>query len=474
MMNLTTEVQRRGGELVNLWRTFWFRQEPAHTLGLVRIAFGGILVFWTLWMWQGLYAGFGTDGVVPNPPARAFVWGVFHEFTSNQALVIGWFVLLGASIALMVGWHSRLAAVVVFILVMSLERRNPGIFNGGDALLRIESVYMMLAPCGAALSLDQRRRTGSFWSAQQIRPWALRLLQIQLSIVYLSTVVAKLSGETWHNGTAVLYSLNLTDLQTFHLPSFISHNLLLSNVMTWGTLVIEVAIGLLVWNRRCRPWVLLGGVVLHLSISLAIEVGFFTFVTFVLYLAFIPAERAKAVAEGVQSRLQKLSARRRHSALVSDDEKLPKYGMQEVVPENVEHKLRDEEIGVLRQDDHDERNGGRRRLPTVTTPQRVPPPAARRRPNGHVPNSDAATFSSTPHTGRLADTEPPHRVGEAGRKPVNDLRGDGRPPRDPAPVPAPHRDSAEPSGRHARRFASAEDPQRGFHWPDDVRSRIDV
>jgi hypothetical protein len=314
MINLTTEVKRRAGMIGERWNAFWFGPELAYTLGIVRIAFGGLLVVWTLWMYQGLNAALGPRGVVPNPPSRPLMWGVFHVFQTEQALLVGWAVLLASAIALMVGWHSRIAAILVFVLIFSLERRDPAIFNGGDALLRIEALFLALAPCGAALSLDQRRRSGSFFSAQQIRPWALRLLQIQLSIVYLSTVVVKLSGETWHNGTAVLYSLNQTDIQTIHLPAFLAHNLLISNALSWGTLVIEVALGTLVWNRRWRPWVLGAGVMLHLSIEMVLQVGFFTFVTFILYLAFIPPERAEMIAKGAQKRLAALVSRIRRGS----------------------------------------------------------------------------------------------------------------------------------------------------------------
>ena len=61
-------------------------------------------------------------------------------------------------------------------------------------------------------------------------------------------------------------------------------------MLTFGTLALELSLGLLVWNRRLRPWVLLGGVGLHLGIDYAIRVGFFSYAILVLYVAFIPPE----------------------------------------------------------------------------------------------------------------------------------------------------------------------------------------
>lgn len=308
-MRAATMAREHGRRLASSWQSFWFGNELAYTLGIVRIAFGVLLVGWTYVLASDLSVAFGTNGIVPRPPSRSYTWGIFHAFPSDNALLIGWLVLLGASIALTVGWHSRLAAIIAFILILSFERRDPVIFNSGDTVIRIEALYLALAPCGAALSMDERRRTGSFFTAREFRPWPLRLLQVQLSIIYISTVIAKLAGETWQNGTAVAYSLRQRDLLIVPAPSWLTSNLLIANALTWGTLVVELAIGILVWKRAWRLWVLAGGVLLHLSISLFLEVGFFSCSMFVLYLAFIPPERAEALAKGVQTRLAKAKAR---------------------------------------------------------------------------------------------------------------------------------------------------------------------
>ncbi|MGV0644369.1 HTTM domain-containing protein [Mycolicibacterium sp. XJ2546] len=319
------DARRRGQTVIEAWRGFWFRVEPAYTIGLIRIAFGALVILWALELKTNLYIRFGTEGVLPRPPSSAYTWSIFERYSTDTALLVGWIVLIVAAIALTVGWHSRIAAILVFILIVSFERRNPWVFNAGDMLIRIEALFLALAPSGAALSFDQRRRTGSFWSAQHRTVWALRLIQIQVSIIYVSTVIAKLRGETWQNGTAVLYSLRQYDMLMMPTPAWVTENLVVANAMTWGTLVIELAIGLLVWNRRCRPWVLAAGVVLHVSIMLTIAVGLFSFAMFVLYLAFIPPERVKAMADKLSDALDRIAVRlkRRGLALVGDDASAP-------------------------------------------------------------------------------------------------------------------------------------------------------
>lgn len=342
-MKVISAAQNRTRRAVDAWQSFWFGMEPGYTLGVVRMAFGLLMIGWTLLLASDLNVAFGTDGVVPRPPSRAYTWGIFHVYPSESAVLVGWLVLLVAAVALTVGWQSRIAAIVVFVLIMSFERRNPVIFNSGDTVIRITALYLALSPCGAALSLDQRRRTGSFFSARQIRPWALRLIQIQVTLIYVATVIHKLAGETWQNGTAVGYSLRQRDLLIVPTPEWLSTSLLISNALTWGTLILELAIGILVWKRAWRPWVLAGGVLLHLSISLFLEVGFFSMSMFVLYLAFIPPERAEAIAKGIQARLARLRARVLSRFSDEDDEDAlepepPRQTRQpDATPETVSH-----------------------------------------------------------------------------------------------------------------------------------------
>lgn len=283
--------------VVDAWRAFWFRPEPAYTLGAVRIAFGVLAVAWTLSLILDLDEFFSRDGIVPRQPASAYEWGVFEIWTDDRALIVGWVLLLVSAIALTVGWHSRLAALVVFVLIMSFEFRNPYIFNSGDNLIRIEALFLAISPCGAALSLDQYRTTGSFWSARVRAPWPIRLMQVQLTLVYLATFQIRMTGDKWPDGTALSYAFRIEDMLIVPVPQWISTNALLMNAATWGTLLLELAIGVLVWNLRCRPIVLAAGLVLHSAILVTVAVGFFTPAMFALYVAFVSPETIRRLPD---------------------------------------------------------------------------------------------------------------------------------------------------------------------------------
>jgi hypothetical protein len=297
--------------LLQRWDRFWFQPFSTATLGLVRIAFGGVMVAWSLSLLPDLMVFFSTRGIVEAQPIGAWPWGLLALVENDAAVVALWGVFLFASLSLMIGFRSRLASVLVFVALVSFQRRNPYVFNTGDLLIRVTAFFLMLSPSGAALSLDRWRQSrDDFWMSPQRTQWGLRLIQIQLSVVYLSGVWAKLRGTAWPDGTAVSIALRIEDIARFPVPAFVTDSAIVSSLATYGTLALETALGIFIWNRRLRPWVLGLGVMLHLSIDYALLVGFFSYVIFVNYLAFIPPERADSMVEWLRTRPWKRSKAR--------------------------------------------------------------------------------------------------------------------------------------------------------------------
>ena len=297
------------------WRRFWFEPEETSTLALVRIAFGLVVLVWTLSLTRDADGFFTDSGILPSSDFQgeaAASWGLLDLLEGQLAVTALLVVLTLASLFLIVGQDTRVAAVVVFIGVLSLERRNPFVFNAGDGLLRVIAFYMMFAPAGASLSFDRwRDARKTFWEFPARAPWALRLMQVQLSILYLASVWAKLAGETWNNGTAVSYALRLEDLQRFEPPTAVAASELVSNLVTYGTIAVEASLGVLVWNRTLRPYVLALGLGMHLGIELTLRVGFFGMALFVLYIAFLPPEAVSARLLWLRDRISGRMERRR-------------------------------------------------------------------------------------------------------------------------------------------------------------------
>jgi hypothetical protein len=263
--------------LAHAWNRFWFAPQATSSLALLRIAFGSLTVMWAMNLAPDVDTFLAPNGLVDGHGAAP--------------LVLAGLVLAATGVA--VGFYTRLSCATVLLCLLWIDRINPLIWNSGDVLLRHVALFLTLAPAGDALSVDRwRRDRDRFWDFPSRAPWALRLVQIQLVLMYIVTVVAKLQGASWRSGEAVSYILRVPEDARFALPTAITAAPLGAGVLTYGTLAVEAAIPLLIWNRRLRPFVLGVGAFFHLAIAVTLRVGLFSWIVLVTYLAFVPPESA--------------------------------------------------------------------------------------------------------------------------------------------------------------------------------------
>jgi hypothetical protein len=186
--------------------------------------------------------------------------------------------------------------VLVYVGLLSLHHRNISTNCGPDTLLMVTCFCVMLSPCGAAFSLDARRlaRRRGTPADVLIIPWAQRLLQIQLCIIYFCTALAKCTGATWLAGTAVHFVLFNSEVRQFNLEWLGAYPLLI-NAMTHAALITEFALAFLLWFRPTRRWVALLGVLLHAGIYPIVNVPLFGEQIVALYLLFVDADEFDAL-----------------------------------------------------------------------------------------------------------------------------------------------------------------------------------
>lgn len=266
------------------------RKRPAWLLAIMRILFGLVVFGWTATMAVDVGSLLGSDALVPLEFASQDRWNWFTlESTGVAWVAIG--VLLIASVAITLGWRPTAWLVVTFVLLVAVQRRNPMILNSGDVLLRNFALILAFMPTGAALSVDRWRRhgRGALWTAPDVAPWGLRLIQLQLCVVYFFAFWSK-GGDLWHNGTAVSTVFRIDDITRFGSPGWLTTNVALIGLFTWGTLAIELALTTLLWARRLRP-VLIGlGFLLHFFIDVFVLVGFFGPLMMIGLLSFADAD----------------------------------------------------------------------------------------------------------------------------------------------------------------------------------------
>ncbi len=251
------------------------RRRPAWPLAIIRIMFGTILLGWTITLALDAEDLLGSNALVPSRFATQGRWRWF-ELDSTAPVFVALAVLTVAAFAIIVGWRPTLWLLLAFVVLVAVQRRNPVILNSGDLVLRNFALLLALCPTGAALSVDRWRRHGraALRTAPMIAPWGLRLLQLQMMMIYFFAFWSK-SGDLWRNGTAVSTVFRIDDITRFDVPAWLASNVLIIAVLTWGALLIEVGLAFLLWAKPLRPLLIVLGISLHVFIDVFVVVGFF-------------------------------------------------------------------------------------------------------------------------------------------------------------------------------------------------------
>jgi hypothetical protein len=299
------------------WR-WWTDPVRAERLAALRIGLCTVLlldVLLTYWPNAAVFFGrdsFGSPEVVtwmfpaeraPDPLSDAtgwfswllrqprWRWSLLRDVQDPRVITAAMAVWLVAISLTLVGLCTRLTAVVVWVLSTSFAYLNPNIDNAGDQVRGIILFYLMLTPCGAAWSLDAwlSRRGGPRVPAF-IYPWALRLLFVQMVLIYFCNGVHKFVGHDWRAGTSLYLVLGDLTLARFSYTSLpVPYSLL--RLSAWFVLVWEVMFPILVLWRPVRVVALAFGAAFHVGIWVTMELGCFAPYMLCLYLPLLPWER---------------------------------------------------------------------------------------------------------------------------------------------------------------------------------------
>ena len=292
------------------WR-WWTEPVRAERLAALRIGLGAVLLLDLLLTYlPNLSDLFGRDSL-GSPSIFAFYtrlphwrWSLLAGVEGPRILQAAAWVWVLAAFCLTIGLFTRTSALAAWVLSTSFAGLNSCIDNAGDEIRGIILFYLMLSPCGAVWSIDRwRQRRASRGalapgclrpSARQtpifIHPWPLRLLMVQMVLMYFSNGMFKLSGDTWWSGRSLYYVLADLTLARWSYAQF-TIPFWLTKSLTWLVLIWEAGFPVWValpWTRKAA---FLFGVAFHLGIGLSMELGSFVPYALCLYLPLVPWER---------------------------------------------------------------------------------------------------------------------------------------------------------------------------------------
>jgi len=285
------------------WNEFWFGPVSSVPLGLFRLVFGFWTLVYGLLLFPERFIWFSDRGVLRAADALTY-----NGTSGPGPLRMNWLCLPGsehfltflfvvyllAALCLSLGFWTRTSAFLVYLGINLLHNRDAPIHNSGDTVMIVLAIYLLLSPAGAACSLDRLWRIfrGKEDDAPPpVVPWAQRLMQLQIAVLYLCASLSKMTGPQWMDGTAVYYPLHLPESARF--PMLGRDNVYVINLMTWGTIAVEFALATFIWVPRLRLYVLAAGVMLHLGIDYTFNIPLFSALMITSYLNFLTGDDIK-------------------------------------------------------------------------------------------------------------------------------------------------------------------------------------
>ncbi|MFI1283081.1 HTTM domain-containing protein [Streptomyces sp. NPDC020858] len=324
---------------------------------VVRIGFAGTWLFFLLREFPHRAELYGPDG--------PWSWALAERLTaSNGAFTVLmwsdstlWFEIVYAlsvlaSVGLMLGWRTRATSVVFMIGVLSLQNRSVFMGDGGDNVIHLMAIYLVLTRCAQVWSLDARRvhthgsatagaggpvlwavlgavfaygaATGRFsygWLAGFAAVWVvcalwwlvdryepegegqavldvlanllhnagMLVIMAEVCLIYATAGWYKIQGSRWQDGTALYYPLGLDYFTPWPgLSALVAGSGTLVMLLTYGTVAVQVAFPFTLFNRRIKNVLLAVMMLEHAGIALLLGLPFFSLAMIAADAVFLP------------------------------------------------------------------------------------------------------------------------------------------------------------------------------------------
>lgn len=276
---------------------FWLQSVDADPFVLVRTFYGVVVFAWTVTLLPDFGRIFGDEGL-----AGGLEFGNFRIISLFRWVSVDTFglpamgLMLVASALVALSRWTRITVPMTAFLFMSFADASVPWLIGAELVIALFGLWLaafsLLTPADA-----QGHHRDSTGSRGQMPAWGLRLLQVQIVIAYLTTAYDKVLGNDWIDGSAVYHALASETLRRFDPPAFLFDSELVIRSLTWSTLAIEAALGLLLLWPRTRRFGVLLAIALHVGIQVFLVLGFFAPAMMIGILSFVSVADAKKVLD---------------------------------------------------------------------------------------------------------------------------------------------------------------------------------
>ncbi|MGW1977090.1 HTTM domain-containing protein [Streptomyces sp. NPDC001889] len=359
----------RGGRAVAALQRITATALGPYQSAVVRIGFAGVWLCFLLRELPNRHELYGPEG--------PWSWELGRELISdNDSFTVLmwtdgslWFEIVYAvsvlsSALLMLGWRTRAMSALFMVGVLSLQNRSIFMGDGGDNVIHLMAIYLVVTRCAQVWSLDARcarRRaeraadapraesagpppdrtgpvlwsvlgfllaTGSFlnqtglsvllllwalwiaqglwWLVDRYAPGSqprvlldtaanllhnagLLVIMAEVCLIYATAGWYKVQGSRWQDGTALYYPLKLDYFTPWPaLSDLLASGGVMVMVLTYGTVIVQVAFPFTLFNRRVKNVLLVVMIAEHAAIAVVLGLPFFSLAMIAADSVFLP------------------------------------------------------------------------------------------------------------------------------------------------------------------------------------------
>ena len=276
--------------LVELYRMIWLKAVDERRYALLRIAFAAVTLIHIAHLWPYRIALLCSGGIIDPAVASSSNPGLYLSIFAllSSPLAVTIIFLIAASATLLLAWGklTRLMLGVLFLFLLSVMQRAPISASGWDYILINLSFILLFSPLGEKWNPQNLLPGRGKPPEEQFVPrYGLVLIQLQVFVIYWQTGMLKIDNYYWQTGDFMTYFM-LSHHSRFPGAWVINWQGML-DMLTYLTLLVELAIPVLLWIPKTRKAGLLLGIGFHLGIAIfGVNLSIFSLVMISTFLAF--------------------------------------------------------------------------------------------------------------------------------------------------------------------------------------------
>lgn len=271
-------------------REFFYAEEVPYGLALVRILLPLVLLIAVLPRWPRARELFSSDGAAA-PLWHAYGMPDLLPTPSGAVAVALYGALVFFLLAVSAGWMTRFSLIITCLLYPYFEMLDMiGTLAKYSCICTHAFFLLSLSQCGAVWSVDawlkqQRRGNAGLLPPPRSPVWPRRLLQLLVGVIYLGAAATKFHTPSFFSGDQLVYWM-LTEVTAANpLGDHLATYPALIPMLSYTTIIWEVAFIFVAWRGYGRSIMLSIGVLFHIATWGMLGLIVFPLVYLALYMA---------------------------------------------------------------------------------------------------------------------------------------------------------------------------------------------